>query len=294
MNSLAPVIAFFVAVTSTLTFADEARHSSFAKENLVAWCIVPFDAKQRGPAERAEMVRRLGLRRIAYDWRQEHVPQFEEEILQYEKHGIEFFAFWNWHDSMEPLIRRHGIRPQIWKTNPSPKRGTQQEKVKAAADALQPLVAKTKELGLKLGLYNHGGWGGEPQNLVAVCEFLRATNDAQHVGIIYNFHHGHERIADFDKSLALMQPYLLCINLNGMLAAEAVEQSASNKILTIGSGDYERQMIESVRRSDYSGPIGILDHRKELDAEESLRLNLMGLKRILATTSSAKADSSTR
>ena len=28
---------------------------NFAKHKLVAWCIVPFDAKQRGPAERAAM-----------------------------------------------------------------------------------------------------------------------------------------------------------------------------------------------------------------------------------------------
>ncbi|MDA0725322.1 MAG: hypothetical protein O3B25_13790 [Verrucomicrobia bacterium] len=44
----------------------------FALDNLVAWCIVPFDAKKRGPAERAEMAKRLGFTKIAYDWRGEH------------------------------------------------------------------------------------------------------------------------------------------------------------------------------------------------------------------------------
>ena len=34
--------------------ADEAT-DIFARDNLVAWCIVPFDGKQRGPAERAAM-----------------------------------------------------------------------------------------------------------------------------------------------------------------------------------------------------------------------------------------------
>ena len=65
----------------------------FAKDNLVAWCIVPFDAKKRGPAERAEMAKRLGFTKIAYDWRGEHVPTFEQEILEYKKRDIEFFAF---------------------------------------------------------------------------------------------------------------------------------------------------------------------------------------------------------
>ena len=31
----------------------------FAKDNLVAWCIVPFDAKNRGPAERADIKREI-------------------------------------------------------------------------------------------------------------------------------------------------------------------------------------------------------------------------------------------
>ena len=30
-----------------------------ARGNLVAWCIVPFDAQKRGPAERAEMIAQL-------------------------------------------------------------------------------------------------------------------------------------------------------------------------------------------------------------------------------------------
>ena len=31
----------------------------------------------------------------------EHVPTFEAEVEEYKKHGIEFFAFWSWHDSLE-------------------------------------------------------------------------------------------------------------------------------------------------------------------------------------------------
>ncbi len=147
---------------------------NFKTENLVGWCIVPFDAKHRGPAERAEMVKRLGLNRVAYDWREQHVPQFEQEIQQYQKNGIEYFAFWQWHDSMEPLIKKYGIKPQIWLSCKAPKQGTQEEKVQGAAEQLLPLVEKTRSLGLKLGIYNHGGWNGQPENMIAVCEYLRA------------------------------------------------------------------------------------------------------------------------
>jgi hypothetical protein len=66
----------------------------FAKENLVAWCIVPFDGKKRGPAERAAMLEELGIKKFAYDYRAEHIPTFEQEIEETKKRGIEITAWW--------------------------------------------------------------------------------------------------------------------------------------------------------------------------------------------------------
>lgn len=268
---LATLIAF-VAVTQPAQAQENLK-----RERLVAWCIVPFDAKNRGPAERAEMVKRLGLRRVAYDWRQEHVASFEEEILQYKKHGIEYFSFWSWHDDMEPLIRKHNIRPQIWTICKSPASGTQAEKVVEAAKSMLPLVERTRRLGLRLGIYNHGGWSGEPANMVAVCRYLREEHDADHVGIVYNFHHGHDHIAGFKSSFAEMMPYLLCVNLNGMKDAADVAKDSRNKIVSIGSGKHERKMIQTILDAGYDGPIGILGHRKERDVETVLRENVAGL-----------------
>ncbi len=259
---------------------------NFHRDRLVAWCIVPFDAKQRGPAARAEMVAGLGLRRVAYDWRENHVAEFEEEILQYKQHGIEYFAFWSWHDAMEPLIRKHGIRPQIWLMFAQPVGETQQQKIEAAGKSLLPMVEKTRSLGLKLGLYNHGGWSGEPENMVAVCEWLQQHHQADHVGVVYNLHHGHEHIADFGSQLKLLQPHLLCLNLNGM------NDGAQPKILPIGSGQHERSLIQQILASGYEGPIGVLDHRTELDSEQSLRENLTGLRQVLQDQGQAQAAAS--
>lgn len=255
---------------------------NFQTDQLVAWCIVPFDSMQRGPAERAEMIRELALRRVAYDWRAEHVPQFEQEILEYKKHGIEFFAFWSWHDSLASLIKKHDVHPQIWITNPSPAGENQQERIEQAAKQLLPLVEKTKSLGCQLGLYNHGGWGGEPENMIAVCRYLQEKHNAEHVGIVYNFHHGHGHISDFKHVLSEMMPYLLCLNLNGMATATPDQ---TTKIVTIGEGKFESEMIREIIRSGYQGPIGVLDHRSQLDAKESLKLNLDGLQKVLTSSS---------
>ena len=39
-------------------------------------------------------LKRLGIHRVAYDWREEHVATFEQEILAYRESGLTFFAFW--------------------------------------------------------------------------------------------------------------------------------------------------------------------------------------------------------
>ena len=44
-----------IRVGSAAAAAPESK-SIFQRDNLVAWCIVPFDAKKRSPEQRAEML----------------------------------------------------------------------------------------------------------------------------------------------------------------------------------------------------------------------------------------------
>lgn len=268
------VILLCAAAVGQGPAAEPGRPANLRTENLVAWCIVPFDASKRSPAERAQMLADLGMKRCAYDWRKEHIPEFEQEILEYRKHGIEMFAFWGGHEEAFKLFEKHDLRPQVWCTLSSPKEGTQEEKVVTALRAMEGMVRRTAELGCKMGLYNHGGWGGEPANLAAVCRRLREQGH-DHVGIVYNWHHGHGHINDWQASLKLMKPYLLCINLNGMT------EDADPKVLPLGGGKHEKQMLKVLLDSGYDGPLGILDHRNEIDAKEALEENLVGLARLL-------------
>ena len=77
----------------------------FEKSNLVAWCIVPFDAKKRGPEERAEMLQRLGIQKLAYDWRDEHIPTFDQEVQAMKSHGIDIVALW-FPAGLDPTAKR--------------------------------------------------------------------------------------------------------------------------------------------------------------------------------------------
>jgi len=112
--------------------------------------------------------------------------------------------------------------------------------------------------------------------MIALVEALRQRLNSDRVGIVYNFHHGHEHVANFSETFRQMEPYLLCLNLNGMQ-----DLDTGNKIVPIGSGSYEKEMIRIVLQSGYDGPVGILDHLTKQDAKVSLQRNLDGLQRVL-------------
>ena len=158
------ILTLILVLSLGASFADEATENLKGK-NLVAWCIVPFDAMKRNPAERRRCLRNSASAAVPTIGAMRHVVEFEEEILQYKKHGIEYFAFWGGHESAFALFEKHELHPQIWQTAPSPKAGTQEEQVATAVTSLEALAKRTSTLGCKLGLYNHGGWGGEPENL---------------------------------------------------------------------------------------------------------------------------------
>ncbi|MDD4872122.1 MAG: TIM barrel protein, partial [Kiritimatiellae bacterium] len=217
----------------------------FAHENLVAWCIVPFDSKKRGPEERAAMLEKLGIKRLAYDWRAEHVPTFEAEIEATRKHGIEFFAFWGTHEEAFKLFEKHNLKPQIWVMIPVAPGGVTdpKEQVKFSIQRILPMVERTGKLGCPLAFYNHGGWGGEPENMIAVTKRLREEHGAPHVGICYNLHHGHGHLDRFATVLKAMKPYLFCLNLNGMTKNG---DKIGKKILPLGQGDLDLQVLKII------------------------------------------------
>jgi len=248
---------------------------------LVAWCIVPFDAKKRGPEERAAMLEKIGITKIAYDWRDEHIPTFDKEVECLKARKIELLAWWfpnkmtRTAKKIFEVLKRHDQHPQLWTVLGQPTGTTQEEKVANAVKAIRPVAEAAEAAGLKLGLYNHGGWCGEPENQVAIIKALNQPN----VGMVYNFHHGHDHAARFPELFKLMQPHLIALNINGM--AKDGER-IGKKILPVGSGEDDLAMLKTVQVSGWRGPIGVLCHRTDADAETVLLENMNGLKNLCA------------
>lgn len=262
----------------------------FRRDNLVAWCIVPFDDRERTPVERAEMLRRLGLSRYAYDYRANHIPTFDAEMEAIKRHGIELTAWWFPTDLSDEarlildVLKRHDIQTQLWVTGgggPTASEQEQRDRVKAEASRIGRIAAAAAEIGCRVSLYNHGGWFGEPENQLAIIRELNLPN----VGIVYNLHHGHEHLDRFATLLDQMKPHLDCLNLNGMVAGG---DRIDKKILPLGEGDLDLGLLRIIRDSGYQGPIGILNHTQE-NAETRLAQNLAGLDALLAKLRSEPA-----
>jgi quinoprotein glucose dehydrogenase len=251
----------------------------FSRDNLVAWCIVPFDSRKRGPEERAAMMARLGIKKFAYDWRAEHIPTFDEEIEVMQRYGIELTAWWfpsALNDDAQAILaalKRHNVKTQLWITlsggeiECTPEE--QQRRVAQHVEQLRPLVNAAAEIGCSIGLYNHGHWFGEPDNQIAILKALNAPN----VGLVYNLHHGHRHVDELPALLPRMKPYLYAFNLNGMNRGG---DKKGQKILPLAQGELDLQLLKVVRDSGYSGPVGVLGHTQD-DAETTLMDNLVGL-----------------
>lgn len=261
----------------------ETREGLFARGNLIAWCIVPFDSKKRGPEERARMLEKLGFKHFAYDWRAEHIPTFDAEIEALKKHGVALDAFWVAPGELNTesrlilgALKRNQVRAQLWALldlGADKVTGAEQtRRVEVASSKLKTLADEAKLIGCDVVLYNHGGWFGEPENQVAIIEHLK-TMGVMNVGIVYNLHHGHDHLDRFPALLAKMKPYLRSLNLNGM---EKDGDKHDRKILPLGQGALDLEILRTIRDSGYRGPIGILGHTDD-DAEERLQDNLDGL-----------------
>jgi len=288
-----------------------AVESLWAHDNLVAWCVVPFDAKNRGPEERAQMLNKLGFKMFAYDWRPVHVPTFDAEIETLKRHGIDLLAWWFPFDAGDPaakatldLFKRHDVHPQLWvmlprkepaapaaankpnKMTPEESRQAylgalrqdlattpqeQEARVKHEADRVNALVKLAALYGCKVELYNHNGWFGMMDNQLAIIKRLRVLG-VTNVGMVYNFSHARD---DFHDDTMKFAPLWRKIK-PYVVVVNITGTCMDGTSIYLSQGDRELEMMRTIQNSGWRGPIGLIAE-KGGDAEVTLRNNLVGL-----------------
>jgi sugar phosphate isomerase/epimerase len=271
--------------------------SVFERNNIAAWCFVPYDSIERTPDQRAQILVRLGLSKAVWDWRPEHVPTFPAHLDAFQRHGIELTGLWAPHvlptegDGGEGVIQpdlrelidesaARNLTPQLWTcvefgaTEPVKPLAaqTQRAMVNRVADHLAPLAEIARGNSMTVALYNHLGWFGEPANQIEVLSRL-AADGLNNVGLVYQQHHGHAHTAEFESLLASMAPHLIALGLNGMVRDP---MGGARKIRPLGHGELDLDLARIIAESGWHGTVSILCHTMD-DAEARLRDNLEGL-----------------
>ncbi len=247
------------------------------------WCILEFDAVNRTPTERIAMLKKMGFTRYGYDWEDRHLSEMKEEFRLAKKNDIEITSIFLWlnakRDSLgklspsnQKMLRQLAeveYKPTIWLSFSSNffEGLNQDESVSLSIEMIKYIKSEADQLGCELALYNHRGWFGNPHNQVEIIKALE-----QHtLTMVFNFHHAHEYLDEYPEMVKTIRPYLSHVNLNGM-------KKEGPKILTLGEGDHEFEMIRRLIDEGFNGPWGILGHIKTEDVREVLNRNADGLK----------------
>jgi len=278
-------ISFFILMVSCGTQKESVATKTpnpFRKENIIPWSIVSFDVKERTPQQRIQMLKDLGYSQYAYGNRPKQQATMLEELQLAKQEKITVSAVWLYinlfkdkpgdlkehSEQVFKTIEKADLKAQIW-VGFYPKyfdNLTDSQSLSEAIKMIAYLSERAKKTGCKIALYNHGGWFGDAENQLKIIKAL----PKQDIGVVFNFHHAHEHLGTFKEDLKKMLPYLWCVNLNGM-------KKGGPKIITIGQGNIEKEMLQYILNLGYQGPFGILGHVKGGDAKQILKQNYQGL-----------------
>ncbi|MEO9510506.1 MAG: hypothetical protein ABJN84_16895 [Flavobacteriaceae bacterium] len=275
-------IALFFVVLFFIQLCVSQSDKNITLDNMYPWCIVAFDSIERSPKERILMLKELGFSKYAFDWRNKDLDEAKNELLMAKENNIEVISVWLWlnakrdsfnvlspaNNRMLEIIKNSNLKTTIWLSfSPNFFEGNSQEKSMAiATDMIKLVHKKAIEIDCNVALYNHRGWFGDTKNQIALIKALPQYN----LSMVYNFHHAHDYLADFPQIVKKITPYLSAVNLNGM-------RKEGPKILPIGEGDWETNMINLLIDAGYSGPWGILGHVENRDVQQVLEQNILGL-----------------
>jgi sugar phosphate isomerase/epimerase len=199
------------------------------------------------------------------------------------QHGINVVAWWFPGDPADPtsktileVNKQNGIHPQLWVTGgggPTKSDAEQTKRVAQETARIRALVEFAAPYGSQVELYNHDGWFGRVTNEVAIIKQLKAEG-VDGVGMIYNFTHGHEDIANFPVIWNEIKPYVVAVNISGMF--KLGPGASSGPVLPPGQGDCELAMMRTIQQSGWHGPVGVIAEQGG-DAKVSLSNDLRGL-----------------
>lgn len=281
----------FISIFTLIFICLSCKNNEQASNDLInikdvsPWCIIGFDTEDRSPQERIDLLKELGLSNYGFNKGKGDFSTMKEEFQLSAENNIEIKSIFLWlnadRDTIGQLSESNQLilsnlkeikeKPTIWLSfsNNFFEDIGREESIELSLEMIKYVKTLANEVGCEMAIYNHRGWFGNPHNQIEILEKL---NDKS-LSMVYNFHHAHEYVDEFDQVAKKITPYLSYVNLNGI-------KKEGPEIMTIGEGDYELKMVRALMNEGYEGPWGILGHIKTEDVRDVLNRNLDGLEKL--------------
>jgi len=316
IGSVFSALTLSVSSASATPADGSPRPSLWEHDNLIAWCVVPFDAKKRSPEERAAMLQGLGFKHFAYDWRENDVPTFDAEIEALQHHGIELTAWWFPIAADDALakstletFKRHGVHPQLWvvSTRKEPEipgmPKTEEEFNKLTPEQFSALLTKAWQADMPKTPQEQLARVQEETDRIQALVRLAAPygtkvelyNHNGWFGMVDNqlaiihelkkrgvrdvgmvYNFSHARDAMHDDTVRFPQIWKEIRPYVVAVNITGTHMDDSTPIIYPSQGDRELEMMRTIQGSDWKGRVGVIAE-KGGDAEITLKNYMIGL-----------------
>ena len=158
------------------------------------------------------MLRQLGFKHFAYDWRAEHVPTFDAEMDALQAHGIELDAFWfpgglnKDARTILDVLKRHSIQTQLWVTMHGPRARKAKDRAEKVAAAVRGRSSRSPTKRRRSAARSASTTTAAGSASPRTSSRSSSGSNRPNVGIVYNLHHGHDHLDRFPALLQKMMP----------------------------------------------------------------------------------------
>jgi len=256
-----------------------------------ALCMDTHDAKKRGLAEQAQMLKDLGYAGAGHLWL-DGVP---ERLKTLDQRGLQLFQVYV-RVSMDPKQPKYDPRlgevitllkgrPTILGVLMSGMKPSDPSGDARAVAILREISDMAAESGIRVALYPHtGDWIEKVEDAVRVADKV----DRKNVGVMFNLCHWMkvDKSRDCKRVLAAAMPRLFVVTING---ADTDGENWDRLIQPLDRGSFDIDgFLKTLRDLGYKGPIGLQCYGIPGDARGHLARSIAAWRKLSARLATEK------